>query len=84
VGVSGFSFWSQGALLRKSASGLNESKAEFEAAGITDEAILGTLEDVDVGDPLEIEKEPGGVLAAYALDYFEFYRLRWSTYRIDR
>lgn len=84
MGVSGFSFWSEGELLRKQAGGLNEWKAEFEAAGITDEAILATLEDVDFGDPLEIEKEPGGILAAYALDYFDFYNLKWSTYRIDR
>ena len=60
---------------------------DLEEMGITDKDILSSCKPVDIGAPLEFEKEsshPMSVLAAYALDYFDFYDLRWTIFRIIR
>ena len=80
-----FSFWKAGELVRKVTSGMEEWMDEFNEAGITDEKILSTLASIDIGPPQEFEKEssyPMDVLASYALDYFDFYKLQWTIYRV--
>jgi hypothetical protein len=82
--VAEFCFWVNGELVRKVSLGLEKWIDELKAAGITDEEILKRHEDVDVGNPLEFEKDsshPMDVLSIYALDYFDFYDLRWTIYR---
>jgi hypothetical protein len=82
-----FSFWKGGELLRKLSSGLDVWMNELDEMGIVDEEILSHFESVNIGVPLEFEKEssdPTSVLAAYALDYFAFYELRWAIFQIIR
>ena len=82
-----FSFWVDGALVRKATSGMEQWMDDLEEMGITDKDILSSCEPVDIGAPLEFEKEsshPMDVLAMYALDYFDFYTLRWTVFRIIR
>ena len=83
VQAAEFCLWVKGELVRKVSFGLEEWIDDLKEAGITDEEILKRHEDVDIGVPLEFEKEsshPMDVLAIYALDYFDFYNLRWSIY----
>jgi hypothetical protein len=80
-----FSFWVKGELIRKVSFGFEDWIIELKEAGITDEEILKGQENVDIGAALEFEKDstsPMDVLARYALDYFDFYDLRWSTYQV--
>ena len=82
-----FSFWVEGALVRKATSGMEQWMDDLEEMGITDKDILNSCKQVDIGAPLEFEKEsshPMTVLATYALDYFDFYDLRWTIFRIIR
>ena len=85
MGAAEFCFWVNGELMRKVSLGLEQYIDDLKEAGITDEEILKQHEDVDIGTPLEFEKEsshPMDVLARYALDYFDFYNLRWTIYRV--
>jgi len=82
-----FSFWKEGELIRKVSSGLEEWMSELDGMGIADKEIVSHFESVDIGAPLEFEKEsshPMNVLASYCLDYFYFYELRWTIFQIIR
>jgi len=85
AGAGEFCFWVKGELVRKVSFGLEEWIDDLKEAGITDEEFLKRHENVDIGAPLEFEiksSHPMDVLAIYALDYFNFYNLRWSIYRV--
>jgi hypothetical protein len=82
-----FSFWVEGVLVRKATSGMEKWMDDLEEMGITDKDILSSCKPVDIGTPLEFEKEsshPMTVLATYAVDYSDFYNLRWTIFRIIR
>jgi len=82
-----FSFWKEGELIRKVSSGLEEWMSELDEMEIVDKEIVSHFESVNIGAPLEFEKEsshPMNVLASYALDYFDFYELRWTIFQIIR
>lgn len=85
TGTGEFSFWKEGELVRKVSSGLEEWMRELNEMGIDDKEIVSHFESFDIGAPLEFEKEsshPMSVLATYALDYFDFYDLRWTIFRV--
>jgi hypothetical protein len=82
TGTGDFLFWRDGALVRKVSIGAKEWMDEM---GITDEEIISRFEPFTIGHSQEFEKEfvtPLNVLAAYSLDYIDFYNLRWSIYRL--
>jgi len=80
--TGGFLFWRNGILVRKVSFGEKEWLYEM---GITDEEIISRFQPFTIGTAQEFEKEPitpMNVLAAYALDYFDFYTLQWSIYTV--
>jgi len=57
----------------------------LDEVGIVDQEIISRFEPFTIETPLEFEIEPVNpmnLLAAYAIDYFDFYNLQWSIYSL--
>ncbi|HTR31624.1 MAG TPA: hypothetical protein VMH27_20270 [Puia sp.] len=80
----GFLFWRDGKLVREVTFGADWMLDDLKAAGITDPKILDLHRSKNTGDPLDFEKASHfamDVLANYALDFYAFDQLPWTSFR---